>query len=149
VANYLSSDCKISVATTNTAGAAAFTAINGAGLNMAGWDGVLVVVPVGTLASTAVTSIKMQQSSDDAAADDYSDILGTSQSIADDQDDKTFFIDLKRPTKQYVRVVVSRGTANATIGGINYIQYRGRTKSPSHGSNVSGEQHTDKAEGTA
>jgi hypothetical protein len=146
---YLSGDTKISIATTTTAGAAAQTAINGAGLNMAGFDGVLVVVPVGTLASTAATSIKMQQSSDDAAADGYSDIVGTSQTIADDQDDKTFYIDLQRPTKQYVRVVVSRGTANATIGGITYIQYRARTKSPSHGSNVSGEKHITAEEGTA
>lgn len=149
MANYLSSDTKISIATTNTAGAAAATAINGAGLNMAGYDGVLVVVPVGTIVTAAVTSIKMQQSSDDAASDAYSDILGTSQTIADSDDDKMFYIDLKRPTKQYVRVVVSRATQNATIGGITYIQYRPRTKSPSHGSNVSGEQHTDKEEGTA
>jgi hypothetical protein len=149
VANYLSSDTKVSIGATATAGAAAATAINGAGLNMAGWDGVLVVVPFGTIVTNAVTSIKMQQSSDDAAADDYSDIVGTSQTVADDSDDKTFYIDLQRPTKQYVRVVVSRATQNATVGGVTYIQYRGRKKSQSHGSNVSGEQHFGAAEGTA
>lgn len=149
MANFLSKDTKISIAITPTAGAAGTTAINGAGLNMAGYDGVLVVVPFGAITATAVTSIKLQQSDDDGSSDSYGDVEGTGQTVADTDDDKTFYIDVQRPTKQYVRVVVSRGTANAVVGGATYIQYRARTKSPSHGSNVSGETFKAPAEGTA
>jgi hypothetical protein len=145
---YLADETKLTIAITPTAGAAGATGINGATLDMAGWDGVLVVVPFGAIVTGAVTSIKAQQG---AASDcsDCADLAGTGQTVADDSDDKSFYLDLRRPAERYVRVVVSRATQNATVGGATYIQYRGRAKpTAAHGTNVAGERHLSPAEGS-
>lgn len=149
---YLTDRCKISIASTTTAGAAGTSAITSSAVNMAGYDGALFIVPLGTIVSGAVTSIKLQQSSDDAAADDYTDIVGSGQTIADTDDDKLVYLDIQRPQKQYLKLVVSRATQNATIGGIQVIQYQKRMMPQAgitQGTNVSGEQWNFPAEGTA
>ena len=144
---FLSDEAKLSVAVTPTAGASGTTTINGTTLDMAGWDGVLIVVPFGAIVGTAVTSIKAQQGlvSD---CSDCADLLGSSQTVVDTADDTTFYIDLRRPLERYVRVVVLRATAAATVGGATYIQYKGRAKPTLQGVGVSGEKHLGPAEGT-
>ena len=145
----LSKDAKVTQAVTVTNGAAGVTAISGVTLDMQGYDGVLMLVTMGAIVSTAVTSIKAQQG---AASDlsDAADLLGSSQTIADDDDEKTFYIDLYKPTDRYVRLSVARATANATVASAEYIQYKGsKLPVPSHGSNISGETHVSPIEGTA
>lgn len=147
--NGLVDKVKISTAVTPTAGAAGTSDITGTTLDMSGYEGVLVVVRMGAITATAVTSIKMQSG---AASDmsDAADLLGTAQTIADNDDDETFYIDLVKPRERYVRLIVDRGTANAVVSGANYIQYGSKTQSTAaHGSGVSGEQHVSPAEGTA
>lgn len=139
---------KASIATTTTAGAVGMTTITGAALDMADYEGVLIVVPVGAIVATGVQSIKAQQGSA-ANLSDAADLAGTNQVIAVADADKTFYIDLVKPTKRYVRVLVTRGTANSTFGGITYLQYSARKKPPIQGTNVSGETHVSPAEGTA
>jgi hypothetical protein len=147
---YLSDRTKISILTTTTLGAAGTSTITSSALNMAGFDGVLFLVPLGTIVSGAVTSLKIQQSSDDGSSDDYTDVAGTAQTIADTDDDKCLYVDMQRPGKQYLKLIVSRATQNATIGGIFAIQYQKRSLgTASHGSNVAGEQWLTPAEGTA
>jgi hypothetical protein len=144
---FLADESKLTTAINLTAGAAGATTVNGATLDMAGWDGVLIIVPFGPIVATAVTSIKAQQGLDSGCSD-CADLAGTGQTIADTDDDKTFYIDLRRPLERYVRVVVVRGTANATVGA-TYIQYRGRVKpTAAHGTGVAGEKWTSPAEGT-
>ena len=144
----LSKDIKISQAVTVTAGAAGTTDVTGAVLDMQGYDGVLMVVQMGAIVATAVTSIKAQQGQA-ANMSDAADLAGTGQAIADDDDEKTFYIDLVRPAERYVRLYVDRATANATLTAV-YIQYKGsKAPTPAHGSNVSGEAHVSPAEGTA
>ena len=77
------------------------------------------------------------------------DLEGTAQTIADDDDDETFYIDLYRPRERYVRVVVDRATQNAVVASAEYIQYGPRKKPITHGTGVSGETHASPAEGTA
>lgn len=145
----LSQEVKISQAVTPTAGAAGTTDINGATLDMQGYLGVLVVVTMGAITSTAVTSIKMQQGAASNLSD-AADLLGTAQTIADDDDEQVFVIDLYRPTERYVRLVVDRGTANAVVASAEYIQYGAREKLAAYGSNVNAEElHISPAEGTA
>ncbi|HFD38541.1 MAG TPA: hypothetical protein ENJ31_01640 [Anaerolineae bacterium] len=147
----LSKNVRISQAITPTGGAAGTTDINGATLDMQGYEGVLMVVTFGAIVAGAVTSIKAQQGAQSNLSD-AADLAGTGQTVADDDDEKTFYIDLYRPTERYVRLVVDRGTQNATVAEALYIQYgqQGGRKSPSsHGSNVSGEMHASPAEGTA
>jgi hypothetical protein len=146
---YFSEDVKMSIAVTGTAGAAAATAINGTAVDTAGFQGGCCVVQMGPIVTGALTSIKLQQSGDSGGSpDDFTDVLGTSQTIADDADEKVFYIDFKRTTKRYVRVVVTRGTQNATCMAMYYM-YGARSKPVTQGTNVTGEQFYAAAEGTA
>jgi hypothetical protein len=139
---------KISSAVTPTEGAAAATDLEGTILDMQGFDGVLTVVRFGAITSGAATSIKMQQGAV-AAMSDAADLLGTSQTIADTDDGKTFYIDLYKPTERYVRLYVDRATQDAVIASAHYIQYGPKEAPTSQGTSVSGELHVSPAEGTA
>jgi hypothetical protein len=145
--DFLSSRVKITQAFNVTAGAAAATAITGATLDMQGWEGVLVVLPVGAIVSGAVTSVKIQHG-DASNLSDAADVVGTGQTVADTDDDKCFYIDFKRPTKRYCRVVVSRATQNSTWAGV-YIQYGGRFAPSTQPTGIVGEQHVNAISGTA
>ena len=144
----LSQRVKITEAITEANGVAAATPINGAILDMSGFESVLIVVVFGAIVGTAVTSVKAQR--DDAVAmGTAADILGTGQTVADTDDGKTFYIDIIRPAERYVRVVVGRGTANATVRAAFYIQYDAREHPVTQGATVVGERHIDAIEGTA
>lgn len=145
---FLADEVKITPAILPSEGGAASTDLAGATLDMEGWDGVLMMVTFGVITANAVTSIKAQEGTTTTPA---TDIEGTSQTVADDSDDDTFYIDLLRPTggKRYVRVYVDRATQNAVIASAYYIQYRGRSVPTTHGTGVSGEKHAHAAAGTA
>lgn len=145
----LSKNCKITQCMTTTAGAAGATSINGSTIDMQGWESVMFIVTFGAIVSTAVTSIKAQQGMTSNLSD-AADLLGTGQTIADTDDDKTYYIDVKDPRERYVRCVVSRATANATVGTIIAIQYGAKTVPvAAHGTAVAGESWVAPAEGTA
>lgn len=142
----LNKNIKISQAITVTNGAAGTTAINGASCDMQGYFGLLAMITFGAIVAGAVTSIKAQGSDDNSS---WSDLADTGQTIADTDDEKTFYIDIYRPRHRYNRLVVSRGTQNATVADALYLQYDARKAPPSHGSNVSGETFATPAVGTA
>lgn len=147
---YLTDTCKISILSTTTLGAAGTSAITSSALDMAGYDGVLFIIPVGTITAGAVTSIKLTDCTTTGGS--YNDVLGSNQAIADTDDDKCYYIDVQRPALQFLKVVVSRATQNAVIGGIFAIQYQKRSRPQaglSQGSNVAGEQFTSAIDGTA
>lgn len=144
----LSKNNKITIATTPTEGAAGTADVNGATLDMQGFDGVLILVTMGAITSGAVTSIKAQQGAASNMSD-AADLLGSAQTIADTDDDKTYYIDIYRPQERYVRLVVDRATQNAVVASATYIQYKARVAPVTHGSNVAGELHISPAEGTA
>jgi hypothetical protein len=105
---------KLLSAVTPTAGAAGATVINGSIIDCSGFGGCLIAVHMGAIVGGAVTSIKAQVG---AASDlsDAVDVTGSSVTIADTDDDKVFYIDVQRSSKQYMRLVVSRATQNATV----------------------------------
>jgi len=144
----LSKQVKISSAVTPTEGAAAATDLLGTTLDMAGYDGVLMIVRMGAITTGAVTGLRAQQGADSGLSD-AADLLGTAQVVADGDDEKTFYIDLFRPEERYVRLVVDRATQNAVVSSAHYIQYKGSKAPSTHGSNVSGETHVSPIEGTA
>ena len=144
----LSKNSKITQAIAPAAGVAATTDINGATLDMSGFEGVLCIVTFGTITATAVTSIKAQQGADSGLSD-AADLAGTAQVVADNDDEKVFYIDLFSPRERYVRVVVDRGTANAVVASAEYIQYGPRKAETTHATGVAGETHVSPAEGTA
>lgn len=137
----------IFIASTTTAGAAGTSAITSSAVDTAGYDGVLFIVPVGAIVSGAVTSLKVQQC--DTSGGSYADLTGTNQTIADTDDDKLFYVDVFQPKEQFLKLVVSRATQNATIGGIIALRYNAGSRPASQGSNVSGENFNWPAEGTA
>lgn len=139
---------KITQAVTPTAGAAGTSDIDGATLDMSGYEGVLVAVTMGAITGSAVTSIKMQQDTASGMGT-AADLEGTSQTIADDDDGKIFYINLHKPRERYVRLVVDRATQNAVVASAVYYQYGATTVPTTHGANVSGESHVSPAEGTA
>jgi hypothetical protein len=145
--NRFGSDVRISSAIAPAAGVAGLTLLNGTILDMAGFRGLAVLVTFGSIVGTAVTSIKLQQGNDSGLSDAV-DVAGTNQTIADTDDEKTYFIDASRLSKRYVRVVVSRGTANATVANALYLQYDGRRFPVTHGANVAGESFSNPLEGT-
>jgi hypothetical protein len=106
--------------------------IDGTGLDMADFDGVMFIAMFGVLTATAVTTLIAEQSSDDAGADAYAGILGSEVSIADDEDTGMLILDVLRPTEQWVRPAIVRLTANAVIDGVVAIQYNAANKPTVH-----------------
>lgn len=144
----LGKDAKITIAITPTEGAASTDDINGAILDMQGYENAMAIVTFGTITSGAATSIKMQQDTASGMGT-AADLAGSKQTIADTDGDKTFYIDLIKPQERYVRLVVDRGTQNAVVASAIYIQYNGVKKPVTHGTNVSGETWISPSEGTA
>jgi len=118
----------------------------GAALDMSGWDGVLMIVKTAAIEAGGTNSIKAQQGSTSTPA---TDVLGTSQTIADDDDNEIFYIDLYQPRERYVRLVVDKDGANVCAESAVYIQYKGRTAPTTHAAGVTVEGHVAPAEGTA
>lgn len=114
-----------------------------------GYDGVLFIALFGTLTATQVTKLKAQQSSDDAAADAYADLEGSSTGpLADADSNKMLALDVK-PTERYVKCVVDRGNANAVIDGVIAIQYRGNGPTSHDAALIAIKRLNQPAEGTA
>ena len=87
----LSKNTKISQAIAPSAGVAGSTDLNGAVLDMSGFDGVLMIVTFGVITGSAVTSIKAQQDTA-VGMGSAADLEGTGQTIADTDDDGVFYI---------------------------------------------------------
>lgn len=121
------------------------------GVDTAGFDNCCFVVALGAIVAGAVTSIKVQQSDDDGSSDTYDDLAGSAQTIADTDDNKLFLVDIKRPAKRWLKLLVSRGTQNATLDGIVAVLYNGTTCPVTHDATTVGgsEVHHTPAEGTA
>lgn len=104
--------CKGAVA----AGATDIT--DAAGVDLAPGESVTFIFDFGTITAGAATSVKAQQSSDDAASDDYTDLAGSKVTVADTDDDHMVILEIVKPGKRYVKPYVSRATQNAVLNGI-------------------------------
>lgn len=136
--------------TTTYVGSAGTTDLTSEGVDMAGFEAVLLRVAFGAITSSAVTSIKAAQSSDDGSTDAYSDIAGSAVTVADTDDNKVFEIDLYRPGKRYVEIIIDRGTANAVVDYMEAILYRPIHAPPTQTSLIGGTDVLNTpAEGTA
>jgi len=102
------------------AAAAAQTTVTSAAVEMRGVDACQFTVLAGAVTSGAAVACKVQGSADDS---DWSDLAGTGQTIADDDDDKAFVLDVPYPRQRYLRCVVTRATQDAAIDGILAQQY--------------------------
>ena len=128
--------------------AAGTTDINSSSVDMANFDSVQFVVAFGTITATAVTSCKLQTSSDDSS---FNDLTGTAITVADDDDNQVVVLDLGKPLERYIRCTVDRGTANAVVDGIFCQQYLAGNQPVTHDATsvVDSEFTLAPAEGTA
>jgi len=118
--NFLSDEVKITkVADAQTAGT---DTVNGTGVDMAGWDGVIFLTSFGTAAAN--NALHAEQSSDDGDSDSYTDLEGSEVDVGSSDEDQ--WVDVLCPQERYVRPSALRGTSS-TLGDIWAIQYRGRS----------------------
>ena len=112
----LLSNSHLQEAITTTNGAAGSTDINGATVNMKGYEGIVAHVKFGTIGNNAVTKVKMQESTIATGANsDWTDIEGAELTVAATDDDTYKSIEVANVRKHHARVVVERATANATV----------------------------------
>ena len=125
--------------------------ITSSALDTQGYENVKFYTLFGAITSGGVQSVKVQQSSDDGSADAYADLLGTSQSVADTDDNKIVVTEIVKPRERYLKVLVPRATQNAVVDGIVAVLSKARKKATSDDSTtvVGREIHVSPAEGTA
>lgn len=136
---YLSEECKITVVAPVTTGT---TTITGAALDMAGYDGALFIVRLGSPATN--NNLRIQQC--DTSGGTYADLAGTL--VGNHATDNPLVVDILRPQEQFLKYQVTRGTTS-TIDIVTIIQYRARRRSTSQPSGTQIEQFSNVAEGTA
>jgi len=144
----LSNSARIETAIAPSAGTAATTDINGSVHDLTGAAGALFIVRMGAITAGAVTSIKVQHG-DASDLSDAADIEGTAQTVADDDDEEIFVVDLSRPRKRYARIVVDRGTQNAVVASAEAIIYGVNNAPVTQPTGTNVETHVGKGSGTA
>lgn len=97
--------------------AAGQTAIESDIIDMAGFVGVRFFTVWGAITSGGVQSQKVQQDHVNGTSG-MADLAGSSLAVADDYDNKITISDIYRPTKQFVRCVVSRATQDSAVDAI-------------------------------
>ena len=125
---------------------AATSEVSSDSVDMLGYDGALFFSSFGT--ADATNSLKLQQSSDDASTDAYSDLEGTS--VASGTSDEDVWIDITQPGKRYLKLIATRG-ASSTLESMWVIQYKARALPVDNTTSgtIVGEQFNGPAEGTA
>ncbi len=131
--------------------AAGQTTITSDAVDMQGFEVCTFLIPFGAITTGGVQSIKIQQSSDDGSSDGYSDLEGSSVTVADDQDNKVCIVEVIKPLKRYLKCIISRATQNSVVDAIIAIKTNPRDVPVTQGSTVmaASEQSASPAEGTA
>jgi hypothetical protein len=139
VASFLSEDVVI---TTVAAVATGTSTITGSALDMAGFDGALFIVRLGSPATN--NNLRIQQC--DTTGGSYADLAGTL--VGNHATDNPLIVDIKRPIEQFLKYQITRGTTS-TIDNVTIIQYKSRTKPKTQPSGTQIERWSGPAEGTA
>lgn len=141
---------RLKVDGTNYTGAAGITTLTSEPVDTANADIVRFIVGYGAITATAVTSNKVRHGAASNMSDG-ADLLATSQSVADSDDNKIVIIEVVRPLERYMDVVTVRGTANAVVDFVICELWQKRVQPVTQDSLVVGtpEIHNSPAEGTA
>jgi hypothetical protein len=137
--NFLSEEVKI---TSVAAVATATSTVTSSAFDMAGYDGALLIVRLGSPA----TNNNIRWSQCDTTGGTYADLEGTL--VGNHATDNPLVVDLRRPREQFLKYVVTRATST-TIDTVVIIQYRGRNKGVTQPTNTQVERWQFPAEGTA
>jgi hypothetical protein len=134
IAKYLTDNVKITKLADHSA--ANTTDITSAELDMAGFEGVVLVTSFGTAAANNLVTV---HGSDTAAGE-----AATTTTCGSGTSDEDVIVDLIRPSFRYLKLVASRGTSS-TLESIWAIQYGARAKNQT--SDVSGTSNVTQATG--
>lgn len=126
--------------------ASATTPVTSAIVDTAGYEGVVFRTSLST--ANATNTIKVQQSATNAT-DDMEDVAGTSVSSGTTNED--LVVEVYRPTKRYLQVVVSRGAATTceSIWADLYGGGQGQISNNTVAGTQIAELHVSPAAGTA
>ncbi len=118
-------------------------------IDMQGFDSVCFVTKLGTLTSNTVVGISVQQGAESNLSDAAA-LIGTNIAPADTDDDKLVVHDIYRPRERYLRVRITRDTANAEIDSVMAIKYPARIQPVTQDTDevAASELHLSPAEGT-
>jgi hypothetical protein len=117
--------------------------ITSSAIDMAGYEGAIFIVRLGSPATN--NSVKIQQC--DTSGGTYADLTGTS--VGSHATDNPLIVDVCRPKEQFLKYVVTRGTTT-TIDIVTIIQYGKNGMRPvSQPSGTQIEHYFEPAEGTA
>lgn len=125
---------------------AAATDVTSSAVDMANVESVTFVGVFGT--GAANNTLKLQQSTDLAGT--YTDLAGTSVALGG-ASDEVVAVEVRNPTKQYVRAVAVRGTSS-TLDALLAITTGFRSSTQATNSvvgTIASETHASPAEGTA
>jgi hypothetical protein len=130
--------------------AAGQTAINSDVIDTAGAESVEFLVVWGAITAGGVQSVKLQQGKLSDLSDS-ADLAGSSQAVADTDDNKITRAEIIRPQERYVRAVVSRETQDSVVSAIIAILRFPRVRPITQHSTIQGtpEVHVSPDEGTA
>jgi hypothetical protein len=117
--------------------------IDGAALDMAGFEGALFIVRLGSPATN--NNLRIRQC--DTSGGTYADLLGTK--VGDHATDSPLIVNVVRPREQFLKYQITRGTTT-TIDIVTIIQYGAKGVKPvSQPAGTQAEQHHWPPEGTA
>lgn len=122
------------------------TDIESTSIDMAGFDEATFVADLGAIVSGAATVAKLQGSDNNSS---FSDLADTGLTIADTDDNELVVLNIVRPVHRYLRMVIDRGTQNATVDSIVCIQSQAREVPVTQPTGVNVERHVSPAAGTA
>ena len=119
-----------------------------AGVDLANYEGGMVVCAIGTVTSTGTVTMKLQQSSDDGATDTYADVKGSSVTVTNGSN-KYLVVDLGSVSERYIRAIVTRATANSILGSTTAYLYGANKMPVVQGTDVASSKSVVGEEGTA
>jgi hypothetical protein len=128
---------KITRVSVRGAGAASATPTKGTILDMAGWEGVLLIAEMGNVLDTSAVALRVAASdiNDTAEMDLLTGSAGGTAAAAD-YDDKLIVLDVVQPGFRYIEPQIFHVTANAPFDGIIAIQYTAGRTPTTQGSTV-------------
>lgn len=139
---------RLKVDGTNYTGSANTTDLSSEEVDTQGYETVRFICGFGAITSGAVTSTKVQQGAVTGMSD-AADLAGTSQTVADTDDNKVVVTEIVHPEERFLRHVVDRGTQNAVVDFLvaELIPYA--VPITQHSTVLGSEVHVTPAEGTA
>ncbi len=116
--------------------------ITSSAIDMAGYDGALFIIRLGSPATN--NNIRISQC--DTTGGSYAELTGTL--VGNHATDNPLVIDIYRPREQFLKYIVTRGTTT-TIDIVTVIQYNARNRPQTQASGTQVEKFYNVAEGTA